>query len=433
MANNTNGTGSVNTAETAPTSAQQASFLPVLIGTGANAYGLACGFHKAYGVKSLAVGPAALIQCRHSSIVDIRVINDLTEEKHFVPELHKLATELKAQSPDRQLLIIACGDTSAALLAEHRDEIRKDYLTSTIDGPTLQRAVDKVSFWKLCETTKVNTPLTAVYSFADFQSGQKVPQPAAFPLELKAADSVSYLSIDFPGRKKAYTIADATELNQVAHDIYTNGYRGELIIQEFIPGDDTGMRTLNAYVNSDGSVAMMCMGRPVMEEYAPNRIGNYAAIISEGDKTVYEQCQRLIDELGYTGYVNFDIKHDPRDGSYRFFEINPRPGGSSDYVTQAGFNLARWIAEDLVMHRHSEPSLCFSEHLWMGIPKRVLKKYAPAGPLKDDALRLISEGKWSRSCFNSADRNLKRTLGLWRWQLHVSRDFKQYAPKRNKA
>lgn len=403
--------------------------LPVLLGSGANAYGLARGFYQEFGVRSLAVGPSILLQCRNSRIVDTRVLPDLATDDGFVPSLHALATELKATDPDLRLLIIACGDTTAALLAHHRDEIAQDYLTATVDGATLDRAVDKVAFWRLCEQAGVGTPLTAVYSYDDFTASAPIPEPAEYPLELKAADSVAYLAVQFEGRKKAYTIQNRDELTTTVHAIYEHGYRGDLIIQEFIPGDDTEMRTLNAYINMDGSVAMMCMGNPLMEEYAPSRIGNYAAIVSEGDDEVYRQCTTLMQTLRYTGFANFDIKRDPRDGSYRFLEINPRPGGSSDYVTQAGFNLARWIWRDLVLGEHHEPAFCHNRHLWIGTPRFVVRRFAPQGSLKNDALQLMREGRCSKSAHWSKDMNPRRALELFRWQFAITRDFMQYAPR----
>ncbi|MBW3094159.1 hypothetical protein KIH75_02100 [Bifidobacterium sp. 64T4] len=406
------------------------AFLPVLLGTGANAYGLARGFFREFGVKSLAVGPAVLLQCRNSKYVDTRLIPDLAEDEHFVPELTKLAKELKAADPNRQLLIVACGDTTAALLAHHRDAIAEHYLTASVDGATLDRAVDKVEFWKLCEEAEVNTPATAAYTYEDHRNGTPVPEPGEFPLELKAADSVQYLDVQFEGRKKAYTIHSREELNTVARKIYEAGYRGDLVIQEFIPGDDTEMRTLNAYVNMDGSIAMMCMGNPIMEEYAPSRIGNYAAILSEGDSEVYRQCAKLLKTLGYTGFANFDIKRDPRDGSYRFFELNPRPGGSSDFTTCSGYNLAAYIGRDLVQHRHADTELCFDSHLWMEVPPKVFRKYAPEGPVKNKALELLDKGEWSRSAHDRDDRNFKRSFELLRWQRAISRDFAKYTPER---
>ena len=41
------------------------------------------------------------------------------------------------------------------------------------------------------------------------------------------------------------------------------------------------MRVLNAYVDQNGKVRMMCLGRVILEDYTPILIGNYVGIIGE--------------------------------------------------------------------------------------------------------------------------------------------------------
>ena len=47
------------------------NFIPVLLGTGSNVYGMARSFHEAYGVKSIAVGKARLSATSDNRIVTV--------------------------------------------------------------------------------------------------------------------------------------------------------------------------------------------------------------------------------------------------------------------------------------------------------------------------------------------------------------------------
>ena len=63
-------------------------FLPVLLGSDINVYGMARSFHEAYGYKSVAVGKGILPACTHSHIVEVlKVEPRLEEDDVFVSTL----------------------------------------------------------------------------------------------------------------------------------------------------------------------------------------------------------------------------------------------------------------------------------------------------------------------------------------------------------
>ena len=99
-------------------------------------------------------------------------------------------------------------------------------------------------------------------------------------LLLKASNSVAYWNCSFPGKKKVFVAHDEAEKNAIVDAIYKSSYKDNLTIQEFIPGDDSYMRVLNAYVGKDGKVKLMSLGNPILEEHSPEGIGSYAAIIN---------------------------------------------------------------------------------------------------------------------------------------------------------
>ena len=105
---------------------------------------------------------------------------------------------------------------------------------------------------------------------------------------------------------------------------------------------------LTSYSDRNGRVTTMCLGHVLLEEHSPHGIGNHAVILTECDEALELKIKTLLEALHFTGFSNFDIKYDSRDGKYKAFEINCRQGRSNYYVTGAGHNIAKMVVQDRV-------------------------------------------------------------------------------------
>ena len=173
-----------------------------------------------------------------------------------------------------------------------------------------------------------------------------------------------------------YTAHTPEEAAAILAQIYGAGYPDKVILQDMIPGDDSFMHVLTAYVDKNHAVKMMCLGHVGLEEHTPRALGNHAAIITEYNAPLMEKLKAFLEAIEYTGFANFDIKYDTRDGSYRVFEINLRQGRSNYYVTGAGYNIARYVVEDRVLGRELGPCVMNrKEAFWHSVPRAVVYRY----------------------------------------------------------
>ncbi|HSQ88078.1 carboxylate--amine ligase [Romboutsia sp.] len=395
---------------------------PVLVGGDINCYSVARAYHEAYGVKSIAFGRYALGATKDSNIIDFRIDPRITEEEEFIQVLLKTADELAA--PNKKLIIMGCTDEYAELIIDHKDILKEKYIVPYIDSDLKNKLIEKELFYQMCEEKGLDYPKTFIYS-----KGDKIEEFGFnYPVIIKPSDSVLYWQFPFEGMKKAYVANDEKEFIEITKSIYAGKYDKNLIIQDFIPGDDSHMRVLTCYSDQHGKVKMMCLGHVLLEEHTPKGIGNHAAIITEYDGPLMEKFKTFLEDINYTGYSNFDIKFDTRDNTYKVFEINLRQGRSNYYVTSSGNNIAKYIVEDRVFNKELDLKIQKDPFFWHVIPNNVVYKYVKNKDLVNKAKELKSQGKSATSFGYDKDLkgNFKRSWYIFLYNINQMRKFKKY-------
>ncbi|AEV95429.1 carboxylate--amine ligase [Pediococcus claussenii] len=412
------------------------NFTPILLGSDFNAYGMARGFFELTGRKVKAYAGAELAPTRFTKIIDVNIIPGFSEDPVFIESMREIAKQFDGS--DEKVILLGMGDGYAELISKHKEELSKTFVCPYIDYDLLKQLNNKERFYSICDQYNLPYPDTKFISKADYESKADFTSPFAFPVALKPADSVEWLDIHFEGRKKAFRIKTQEELDDIIAKIYDNGYTSDLILQDFIPGDDSNMRVLNAYVDKNHKVKMMCLGHPLLEDPAPSAIGNYVAILPEYNADIYNTVKRFLESINYVGYANFDMKYDERDGKFKLFEINIRQGRSSFFVTLNGYNLASYVVNDYVTNSLESKELILANEVlknrkvWLGVPVRVFKKYARNNEEKKAALDLINDGNYGLTAYFDEDMNLKRRF-LLAWMNHnYVKNFRKYF-KENKG
>lgn len=398
---------------------KEIDFIPVLLGSDANAYGMARCFYEEYGIKSLAIGKGALVATANSKIVTVMVIEPrLEEDDVFVKTLTNFAKRYEGKT----LLLVPCGDNYIKLLARNQEKLKGIYHFECIDEGLLMRLSLKESFYEVCTEYGFEFPKSDSCTYENY----KTHKPAfGFPMIIKPSNSVAYWNCKFPFKKKVFVAENEEEYRKILDAIYGSSYKDTLILQEFIPGDDSNMRVMNCYVGRDRKVKLISLGNVLLEEHTPEGIGSYAAIINGYDEELSKKMQHFLESIGYVGFANFDMKYDERDGTYKLFEMNLRQGRSSYYVTAGGYNMVKWLVDDVLLHKEMGLTIANQKVLWSIIPKKVIFKYVKNEALLREAKKLIKEGKFVQSLYFKKDAGLKRTLYFLINQYHYIKKYKE--------
>jgi len=400
---------------------------PVILGADIGVYALARSFHEAYGVRSVVVSGAALGPVAHSQIIDNVLVEDGHDPRQLVDRLVSLAAELSG----KRLVLMANSDWLVRVVVQHRAELEPHYVVPFLSEDLLERISDKATFAEICQDLGISVPRTIVQDFAQAGEDGWAPAPVdiSYPLIAKAASSADYQDVEFAGKKKVFEIQTAAELDELWASLRGAGFRGRFVVQELIPGDDTQMRSITAYVDSRGATTLLCSAHVLLEEHTPSGLGNPAAMVTTRIEPMLDQARHFLKATGYVGFANFDVKVDPRDGSYRFFEVNPRIGRNNYYVTAAGANPMRFLVADRVEGRAVEPVVVDEQVLYSILPNSLLLKYVLDPALRSQVQGLIRAGKVAHPLRYAKDGSPRRLAYVAAALINQVRKFRRYYPE----
>ena len=406
--------------------------VPVLIGADLNCYNVARAFHEEYGVTSYAFGRYEIGATKASKFIKFVTVPSMDTDETFIREVNKFYEEHKSE--DKVFFILGCTDDYANLIARNADKLRPRFIVPYSSMDIMDDFVSKERFYNACDKHGILYPNTKIfYKNSDYSLTTEENLGFKYPIIVKPANSVDYWKNPFDGMNKVYVADSKTKADEIIKTIFASGYSDSIILQDMIPGDDSRMYVLTAYCGKDAKVKMMCLGHVLLEEHTPKGRGNHAAIIPEYKPELCEGFKKFLEDIGYVGFANFDIKFDERDNSYRAFEINLRQGRSNFYITAAGENIARYLYEDYVNDSlgNMETKYVDTKVLWTYIPKKVIYKYCADKKYADQAKALVKEGKYISSLWYKADLkgNLKRKFYVSAMVFNHFKKYKKYCKR----
>lgn len=395
-------------------------FLPIIIGTDMNAYNMAISFHEAYGIKPVLVGKEALSFTAMSTITEtIELRSGISDASQFAGIMAAIAQ--KYRTPGKTLLLIGTNDLYVRLIIENAAILKEYFVFNYISEDLMNQLQVKSNFYKLCAEHGIDTPTTYFY---DCRSAEPFEEQMMYPVIVKPSNGIVYNLNKFDGQQKVYKVENPRELQSVIKTIVDSGYDEELIIQDFIPGDDTYMWDSVIYASSKGKTQLVTFAQVVLQEHTVTAIGNYTALITRYNKEMMVKLQNFLEAVGYNGFANFDLKFDERDGKFKVFEVNIRQGRSSYYVTALGHNMASSFVDDLIYHVEKPVTYLNEEFLFTVVPKIVLRKFVHNKAVQKDIKDLLKKGKYGNPLFYKKDKHVKRKLYLFARQINYYKKYK---------
>ena len=348
---------------------------PIVIGGDILAYSWVREMHRAFGIKRTIVLATQDIKMLSSSkFTDYRLIDGLYEGETAYETLERIAREELARDSECRLIVLGCDDVHARILSRGKKRLEAaGIIVPYIDFELLDEITQKRRFYELCE--ELDMPFPKTWYFDCGNGPDKLPvEDFAYPLIAKPSNSAKFQAATIEAKRKIYEIETPEEFQHVWETIRVSDYDAELVVQDFIPGDDNAIRTLTTFSDATGDVRVVSGGVVILQDHDPTALGNPLAILGEKEDVIIEGAKRFLKHIGYRGFANFDIKYDERDGTFRFFEVNTRAGRNTYYMSLGGVNFAQIVVEEFVLGRTVEYREAYRPFLYCCVPEYVLHR-----------------------------------------------------------
>ena len=397
--------------------------LPVVLGGDIGAYALGREFHEAYGVRSVYINTGYIGAITHSAIIDTHPV----EAMHAGPVLEAIG-EVASANADKTIALIANTDPLIELLEEVAGELPANVSVTIPPKDAFDAVCDKATFSRLCQDHGLDVPAMERVSLAG--TSPIAPCQIPFPVVAKPAVSAGWYDMLLKGFKKVYYVTEQSQLDELWAGLRAAGFDGEILVQELIGGDDTYMDSLTIYIGQDGEARLLGAAQVLLEDHAPTMLGNPVAMVIRKKDELWEKAGRMLSDVGYRGFANFDVKRDPKDGRELFLDCNPRIGRNSFYNVAGGVNPMRVQVEDSIDHVAStQPLRAVEPALYTLVPVPLLRRYVRDPELLAEVDGLVRSGRVFDPQRYRADWGLRRRLDVELTELNQYRKFGKFYPR----
>ncbi len=215
--------------------------------------------------------------------------------------------------------IIPMSDESARIIAQHQVELSR---FTSVSAPLLisfEQGYDKNKLMKVCSEVGVDHPFTV--DLVGEYSLERLKYPAIIKPNITS------------GGRGMCIVENEAELREKANIIIEQ--YGACHVQEFIPAGGRQIK-VQLLVGSKGE--LVCSSVMCKKRWYPVNGGSSCCNVTIEEPELVKQCYSLLRFISWRGFADFDVIEDPRDGSLKVMEINPRVPACIKSAVVSGVN-----------------------------------------------------------------------------------------------
>ena len=238
----------------------------------------------------------------------------LSERRAAVDALLHAGKRLTAALGKRVPLFYT-NDECQRLVQDHRAELGEHYALLLNDAEVADAVIDKDRFQPLAARRGLPIPDSVAW-----ESLEAFARPVLVKPHAKFASNVSLMHKRIFGRGgKARVFQDGRAL---LADSNVQQVRDQLLIQEYVEGDDRQIWSFHGFADEDGRLLAWFVGRKIRTY--PVLTGTSSFLELAHDDEVAALGRQVVASLPLKGVFKIDLKRNARTGQLRVLEVNAR-------------------------------------------------------------------------------------------------------------
>lgn len=237
-------------------------------------------------------------------------------------------------------ILIPTSDDLQVFVADNRDALSDTFRFPNNDVDLIKALVSKQGMHKLAVQHGVPTP--SIYFPHHLEDVEHFSKDTKYPVMLKGIDGNR---LQARTGKKMLVVRSRDELLE-NYRLMEDPDQPNLMIQEYIPGDDDQIFIFNGYFDEKSECLAAFTGHKIRQY--PVHVGCASLGICTWNEKVAKITEDFMKDLGYRGILDIGYRWDPRDGLYKVLDINPRIGQAFRlFVAENGMDVVRVLYRDL--------------------------------------------------------------------------------------
>lgn len=242
------------------------------------------------------------------------------------------ALEVLGSTLEQKPVLIPCKDGIVKAISAARDRLLDNYEIVLPPHDVVEMLMDKATFYEHAEKHGYAVPVTrTVGTRAEFDAAARQMR---FPCVVKPPARSKLWTAHTV--EKAFLAKDVEELESIYQKCAA--WSDQLIIQQWVPGDESDLYSCNVYYTREGKPAASFVARKLRQW--PVDTGQSSLGEECRNDAVRDMTMELFGEVDYQGLGYLEVKRDASDGCLYMIEPNiGRPTGRSAIAEGGGVEL----------------------------------------------------------------------------------------------